>query len=200
VRLPAPEVPCAACHPFVVEQTQVNPADHHAAMKSTLQDIRPGLALVLLGLLFGTALGIWFGIDEASFKDYIARGIAAHPQLHDASSADKIWRYVQRAHFHATGIAAFSLGLLWLVVSTDLSARMKGVASLAVGLGSFYPLAWFTTFYLAPSLGRNAAHEHPLSVVLVYVSTGGLLVGIALVVANVFLRLAVDETQRGAAA
>lgn len=169
-------------------------------MKSTLQDIRPGLALVLLGLLFGMALGIWFGIDEASFVDYIARGIAAHPELHDAKSPDKIWRYVQRAHFHATGIAAFSLGLLWLVVCTDLSARLKGVASVGVGLGSFYPLAWFTTFYLAPSLGRDAAHEHPLSVALVYVSTGGLLVGIALVVANIFLRLAVAKPHPDSAA
>jgi hypothetical protein len=166
------------------------------AMKSTLQEIRPGLALVLLGLLFGTVLGIAFGIDEASFQAYIARGIAAHPELHDAKSADKIWRYVQRAHFHATGIAAFSLGLLWLVTATDLSARMKGVTSVLIGLGSAYPLAWFTTFYLAPSLGRDAAHEHPLSVALVFVSTGGLLAGIAILVANIFLRLAVDKPRQ----
>lgn len=83
------------------------------AMKSTLQDIRPGLALVLLGLLFGTVLGIWFGIDEALYF----QGCIAH------------------------GIAAFSLGLLWLVAATDLSARMRGLTSVLVGLASAYPLA-----------------------------------------------------------
>jgi hypothetical protein len=154
--------------------------------------IRPGLALVLLGLLFGVVLGIYFGINEDAVQAYIARGIAAHPTLHDASSQDKIWRYVQRAHFHATGIAAFSLGLVLLIAATDLTPRLKSIASVLVGLGSLYPLAWFTTFYLAPSLGRGAAHEHGLTVTLVYVSTAGLLAGLAVLVANVYLRLGAE--------
>jgi hypothetical protein len=162
-------------------------------MNKALQDIRPGLALVLLGLLFGIALGVYFGVNEETFQAFIARGIAAHPELHDAQSPDKIWRYVQRAHFHATGIAAFSLGLLLLVAACDLSARMNAVASVLIGLGSFYPLAWFTTFYLAPSLGRDAAHEHGLTVALVYVSTAGLLAGIAIVIANIYLRFASEK-------
>jgi hypothetical protein len=157
-------------------------------MNLPVKTIRAGLALVLLGLLFGVGLGVVFGANEEVFQNYIAQGIAAHPQLHDAASADKIWRYVQRAHFHATGIAAFSLGLLLLIVGTDLSARLKSVAAVLVGLGSFYPLAWYTMFYLAPSLGRGAAHEHGLTVALVYGSTAGLLAGIAIVVANVFGR------------
>lgn len=145
--------------------------------------------MVLLGLCFGIALGIAFGVNEDAVQAYIARGIAAHPALHDAGSQDKVWRYVQRAHFHATGIGAFSLGLVLLIASTDLGARMKTIASVLIGLGSLYPLSWFTMFYLAPSIGRDAAHEHGLTVALVYVSTVGLVAGIAVVAGNIFLRM-----------
>lgn len=158
-------------------------------MNSRLQDIRPGLAIVLLGLTFGIALGIYFGINEDAIQAFIARGIAAHPTLHDASSQEEIWRFVQRAHFHATGIGAFSLGLVLLVASTDLTARLKTISSVLIGLGSLYPLSWFTMFYLAPAIGKDAAHEHGLTVALVYVSTAGLIAGLAIVVANVYLRL-----------
>ncbi|GJL66153.1 MAG: hypothetical protein NPIRA05_11240 [Nitrospirales bacterium] len=79
-------------------------------MEKELSTVKIGLALVLLGLLFGVGMGIVFGVNEDLFKDYIAQGITANPDVHDAKSPDKIWRYAQRAHFHATGIAAFSLG------------------------------------------------------------------------------------------
>ena len=158
-------------------------------MNPRLHDIRIGLALVLLGLAFGIALGIGFGIDEDAVQAFIARGIAEHPALHDAGSQDKIWRYVQRAHFHATGIGAFSLGLMLLIASTDMNARLKTTASVLIGLGSLYPLSWFTMFYLAPTIGRDAAHEHGLTVALVYASTAGLVAGLVLLVANVYLRL-----------
>jgi hypothetical protein len=157
-----------------------------------LNDIRPGLALVLLGLVFGIALGLYFGINEEAVQAYIAQGIAANPALHDPGSQAKIWRYVQRAHFHATGIAAYSLGLVLLIAMSDLAPRLKAIGSVLIGLGCLYPLAWFTTFYLAPSLGRDAAHEHWLTLTLVYVSTAGAVAGLALVVGNVFLRFGAE--------
>ena len=147
---------------------------------------------MLLGLTFGIGLGVYFGINEDAIQAFIARGIAAHPTLHDAGSQEEIWRFVQRAHFHATGIAAFSLGLVLLIASTDLTARLKTIASVLIGLGSLYPLSWFTMFYLAPTIGNNAAHEHGLTVALVYVSTGGLVAGLAMMVANIYLRFGAE--------
>ena len=85
-------------------------------MSVELTTVRAGLAIVLLGLFFNVALGISFALDEDAYKDYIAEGIAAHPELHDEKSKDKIWRYAQRTHFHAGGVAAFSLGLIILVM------------------------------------------------------------------------------------
>ena len=124
-------------------------------MSNQLTDVKWGLALVLLGLLFGIALGVYFGVNEDAVQAYIANGIAAHPALHDAHSQDKIWRLVQRAHFHATGIGAFSLSLLLLVAMCDLMPMLKKAASTLIGL-SAYP-------DLCVRLGRRLAfgHGHP---------------------------------------
>ena len=130
-----------------------------------------------------------FGANEDLFQTYISEGIAAHPEVHDAKSPGSIWHYAQRAHFHATGIAAFSIGLLLLVAASSLTEKFKKIASVLIGLGSFYPLAWFTIFLLAPSIGRDAAHEHPLTEMFVAIGVGGLLPGLAILLANIFLGL-----------
>lgn len=152
-----------------------------------LKDIKFGLALVMLGLLFGIGLGVAFGVNEDFFQNYAAQGIAAHPQLHDTQSQEKIWRYVQRAHFHATGIAAFSLGLLLFVAASSLTETLKKSASFLISLGGLYPLSWLSIFVLAPSMGASAAHSSLLTELLTYIGVGGLLLGLAILLANLFL-------------
>jgi hypothetical protein len=158
-------------------------------MNKELKRVKVGLALVLFGLLFGVIMGMTFGINEDIFKNYITEGIAANPQVHDAKSPDKIWRYAQRAHFHATGIAAFALALIPLVIFSDLRPKMKTASSVALGLSSFYPFSWLTMFVLAPSIGRGAAHSHVLTEIFASIGVGGLLLGCFLLLANLFLGL-----------
>ncbi|MCI0426368.1 MAG: hypothetical protein L0Z47_11085 [Actinobacteria bacterium] len=158
-------------------------------MTNNFASLKLGLALVMLGLLFGIGLGVTFGVNEAFFETYVAQGIAAHPEVHDAKSPEKIWRYAQRAHFHATGIAAFSIGLLLLVSASTLKQRFKTITAVFIGLGGLYPLAWLTMFIVAPSTGRDAAHAHPMTELLTYIGVGGLLFGIAILLANLYLGL-----------
>ena len=156
-------------------------------MVHQLDTVRPGLALVFAGLLFGIGLGVLFGVNEDAVKEYIAEGIAAHPEVHDGKSQDKIWRYAQRAHFHATGIAAFSLGLVLLITHSTLLPAYRRLTAVLVGLGSLYPLAWFSMFLLAPSIGRGPAHEHIVTETFTYIGVGGLVTGIAILFANLFI-------------
>ena len=162
-------------------------------MNIHLSEIKMGLALVLFGLAFGIALGIGFGANEDAFKKFIVEGIAAHPEIHDGQSKDKIWRYAQRAHFHATGIAAFSIGLLLLVAVSDLQRKTKEAVSILIGLGFLYPMAWLSMFLLAPSIGRNAAHSHIVTEMLTYTGVGGLVLGFLLLVGNIFFGLLSDD-------
>jgi len=156
-------------------------------MNEELKAVKIGLFLIMLTLLFGIGLGVGFGVSEDSVKSYIADGVAAHPAVHDAKSNSKIWRYAQRSHFHATGIAAFSIGLALLVMVSSLKRKLKTVSSVLIGLGGLYPLSWFTMFLLAPSIGRGAAHHHILTEVFNYVGVGGLILGIVILCANLFL-------------
>ena len=158
----------------------------------SLYPVRIGLRITLLLLVFGIGMGIAFGVFEDSFKDYIAQGIAANPELHDQKSQSKIWRYAQRAHFHATGIGAFSLVLMLLVLFSSLKDSLKATASVLISLVGLYPLAWFTMFWLSPSLGRSAAHGHIVTELLTYIGTGGLLLGLAILIGNMFFGLKDD--------
>ena len=161
-------------------------------MSAELSTVKVGLAIVLVGLFFSIALGISFGVNEDVFKDYVAEGIAAHPEVHDEDSKDKIWRYAQRAHFHAGGVSAFCLGLIILLMFSNLRPKLQSISSILIGLGSFYPLAWLSMFFLAPSIGRDPAHEHILTQLLAYVGVGGILLGSFFLLANLFLGLFKD--------
>ena len=125
--------------------------------------IKIGLLLVIFTLIFGICMDIGFGINEEYFKDYIAQGIEMHSALHDQKGQSKIWRYAQRSHFHATGIAAFSLGLLLLMLFSNMKRAMVHFASVLIGLGNLYLLSWFAMFLLAPEIGRKAGHEQVIT-------------------------------------
>ncbi len=161
-------------------------------MSAELSAVKVWLAIVLVGLFFSVALGISFGVNEDAFKDFVAEGIAAHPEVHDEKSKDKIWRYAQRTHFHAGGVAAFCLGLIILVIFSDLRPALRKVSSILIGLGSFYPLAWLSMFFLAPLIGRDPAHEHILTKLLTFVGVGGILLGSFFLLGNLFLGLFKD--------
>ena len=162
-------------------------------MSAELSAIKVGLAIVLLGLFFSVALGISFGVNEDVYKNYVAEGIAAYPEIHDEKSKDKIWRYAQRTHFHAGGVSTFCLGLIILIMLSDLRRNLKPVTSVLIGLGSFYPLAWLSMFFLAPSIGRGAAHEHILTKLFTFVGVGGILLGSFFLLANLFLGFFKDQ-------
>ncbi len=154
-----------------------------------LKSVRPGLAIAIATLLFGIGMGILFGVNEDGVKGWINAGIAAHPELHDAKSADKIWRYAQRAHFHATGIGAFTLALIAVLSLSAMKKRLKKISAILIGLGGLYPMAWFSMFLLSPSMGRGAAHYALITELFVYVSIGGLLSGMGIFMASVFFGL-----------
>jgi len=151
-------------------------------MISDIGSLKLGLVLSMLTLIIGISMGVLFGANEDGVKDYISEGIASHQSLHDENSQSKIWRYAQRAHFHATGVAAFALVLILITGATSLTRSGKFAASTLIGIGSFYPLSWFSMFLLSPSMGRDGAH-HALAIELItMVSVGCLSIGILMVI------------------
>ena len=131
-------------------------------------------------------MGIAFGVAEDVFKDFAKAGVALYPELHDAKSPGKIWRYAQRAHFHATGIGALTIGLIILVAFTSLRTSLNSLTATLIGLGGLYPLSWLSLFLLSPSMGRGPAHGALTTELLAYSGTACLLAGIAVLGGNLF--------------
>ena len=133
--------------------------------------------IVLLQIFFGVSIAIFFGVNEHFFKDRINAELKSHPKMmtltKDPSLAgeqkmnaflkkesSKNWRYYQRFHFHSTGIAAMSLGLLLLLHFLIVPGVQKLVAAYLVSVGGFlYPFLWLFAAIYGPSLGRGVAKE-----------------------------------------
>ncbi|HIF17174.1 MAG TPA: hypothetical protein EYG50_08710 [Cycloclasticus sp.] len=162
-------------------------------MNDVIKPVKLGLAIVMLSLFSGVGMGVSFGVSEDMYKSYVSDNVAKYPDVHDAKSNSKIWRYAQRAHFHSTGIAVFSLGLVILTMFSSMSVGLKSRTSTLIGLGGLYPLSWYTMFYLAPSIGRNAAHAHIVTETFTYIGVGGLLLGMTILFLNVFFGLLIDD-------
>ena len=152
-----------------------------------LQSVRIGLGLALLAILMNIALGALFGLHEDWFQAYIKAGIDAHPDLLQARNQDGIWRWVERAHFHAGGIGAFSLGLVLTTAMTGMSDLRKQVTAALIGLSICYPLAWYTMFVMAPQIGTKAARAYWLTEVLTDVGIGCLCLGLLSLILGIFL-------------
>jgi len=161
-----------------------------------ISNLRIGLILSMLTLIFGISMGVLFGANEGGVKQYISDGIATHQSVHDKKSESKIWRYAQRSHFHATGVGGFALVLVLMTGLTTLSRKMKFAASTLIGIGSFYPMAWLSMFLLSLSLGRDAAHHAVITELITYVTVGCLSLGILMVMAG----LVVNFNRDGASA
>ncbi|MBI5233200.1 MAG: hypothetical protein HY880_02485 [Deltaproteobacteria bacterium] len=155
-------------------------------MKNLLDDVKPGICIALMILLFGGGLGITFNFIDEDIESYIENQVAAHPELHDEKSADKIWRLWQRAHFHAMGISAFTLALIGLTALADMRSGVKRLVSVLISMGGLYSVAWFVMALLAPGIGKSAAHEAVSVNIITALAIGSLSTGGGLLFTNIF--------------
>ncbi|MEH6625698.1 MAG: hypothetical protein V7739_04590 [Motiliproteus sp.] len=169
-------------------------------MNHNFEPVRIAVLICIIIMLFGIALGVGFGVNEDAFKEMISQGVAAFPQLHDGNSSAKIWRYVQRAHFHALGVAAFSMTLILVVAVSSLAPSLKKTTAILISLGGTYSFSWFTMFLLSPSMGRSAAHSSFSTEFWVYLGVGSLLTGMVILIANLAFRFGSVTDRSGSSA
>lgn len=127
--------------------------------------------LAILGMVGGVFIAILFGVNEKSFEDRIHAGLLKNVKIQQiadpaekeakiSAEAGKNWRYYQRFHFHATGIAAMMMGLLLFIGRLQAPATLSTVASWLVAVGGFlYPFVWLFAGIYGPEMGRSEAKE-----------------------------------------
>lgn len=133
--------------------------------------------ITLFSIFLGVFIAILFGVNEDFFKNRIANGLLENAKVIEMSQSsapdmqekkasyikaesEKNWRYYQRFHFHSTGIAAMTLGVLLVISLLSAPKLQVSIASYMVSIGGFlYPFVWLFAGIYGPSMGRNAAKE-----------------------------------------
>jgi hypothetical protein len=158
-------------------------------LKDVLAPVVPGLLVSFLAIVFGTSMGMLFGLYEDPIKDYLSARIKAHPEIHD-QSPDNVkrqtggaWRDIQRAHLHAQGLGALGVGIGLVLGFSWVAAPIKRWLALATGLGGLlYPFCWLLMGLRIGSLGEEAAHASVdwLAALSVPLFFGGMLLTLAI--------------------
>lgn len=163
---------------------------------SLLDDVRPGLIIAGLFLLFGILMGVAFGVFEDNIKEMINTAVDLNASVHlegVSKAKGKIFRWWQRAHFHATGMGAFTLAMIAIVALSGLKSSFKRWASILIALAGLYPLSWLLMSLVAPSMGRDAAHHNIAVELLVYAGMLCLFAGMAIIFSNIIFRSFADK-------
>ena len=176
--------------------------------REALRLVRPGLLMGTLAILYGFALGAFFGVGEHWLRDgqkeaaeahisvYRSRAVeAADPEAAAreamAKTLDSSWRYWLRAHFHAGGIGAVAVVLSLLLAALPGPRWLRWLGSLLLGVGAaFYPLFWMLAGMRAPALGSTGAAMESLAWLAVPsagAAVAGVVVTLYLVVARLFV-------------
>lgn len=151
------------------------------------------MLFAVLTLLFGFGMGIVFGVNEDAIKSRLkASATAGRETVFRGDDAaikyvlERSWVYMQRAHLHAGGLGATSVGLILLLVALGTSARWTRAISLGLGCGGLsYSIYWLWAGFRAPALGGTGAAKDSLKwlampasgiVVLSTLAVAGLLV------------------------
>lgn len=133
-------------------------------LKDYMAPVVAGLIFAFMSIVFGTSLGMFFGVYEDQIKSYFLTNVKTHPEIHEQTPANfkkqvgDSWRYTQRAHFHAQGLGALGVGIILVLAFSWVSASTKKWLSLAVGIGAFlYPFCWLIAGFRIASMGKHAA-------------------------------------------
>ena len=132
-------------------------------MTLDLTNVRIGIALALLTLLYGFSLGGAFGAFEDNIKGSLqASAEEVRSTVYEGDEAamkkitDKSWTYMKRAHLHANGLGTAALALIFVIVGTRSSDLVRGIVSGALGAGALgYSSFWMFATMRAPALGST---------------------------------------------
>ncbi len=140
-------------------------------LKSGLANVRWGILLALLTIVFGQALGVAFGVFEAALKAYLkAEGERAFEAVYAGNRAQldatvaKSWTYFKRAHLHAGGMGTTALALILLVAVLPGQRKFRRESAVALSAGALaYAVFWAWAGMRAPGLGSTAAAKESLA-------------------------------------
>ena len=123
---------------------------------------RVPLAMTIVAVAFGVAMGVILQFNEDFFKGRIEGGLARNPQVQSVTDHEvkEHSLYYQRYVTYSVSLGAATLAAL-LILGRFQAARKKVLVTqyiLAFG-GFLYPFFWLLMALNGPEMGREAARE-----------------------------------------
>lgn len=151
-------------------------------MTMDLANLRIGIVLSLLTLLFGFSLGGAFGAFEDTIMDSLnASAMTVRDSVYAGDDAaisqltSKAWTYMKRAHLHANGLGTSTLVLILLLGTFPAGTMVRRAVSCALGAGALgYSSFWLFAARRAPVLGST--HDAKESLSWLAIPSAGLLI------------------------
>jgi hypothetical protein len=151
-------------------------------MSLDLAQLRIGIVLSLITLLFGFGLGGAFGAFEDSIKGSLAASAeTVKDSVYSGDEAamgkitSKAWTYYKRAHLHANGLGTTTLVLILLLGTFPGAVLVRRVVSIALGAGALgYSSFWLLPSRRAPVFGST--HDAKESLSWLAIPSAGMLV------------------------
>ncbi|MDH3256967.1 MAG: hypothetical protein OEM27_05070 [Nitrospinota bacterium] len=133
--------------------------------------IRYGIAIALVAILFGGALGLSFGCCEDSIKGSLRASADAVLDKHYSgdpnkavSTVSKSWVYFKRAHLHSQTMGVMAIVFALLATWLNFQPKFQLGISLLSGLGSLgYGVFWLLAAILAPGMGSTHAAKESVT-------------------------------------
>jgi hypothetical protein len=136
-------------------------------------NIKYGVSLSLIAILFGGLLGLSFGCCEDDIKGGLkssADAVLATTYKGDKASAEKVvkksWVYLKRAHLHSQTMGVIAIVFSLLVAGLKFSPMIQMGISILSGLGSLgYGIFWMVAAGLAPGMGSTGAAKESVALI-----------------------------------
>ena len=140
-------------------------------MLNNLRELKIGLLLAVLAVVYGFGLGVTFGAFEDKIMDYLnsrAQNVLETVYKGDQAKIDKVlgkaWKYFQRAHLHANGIGTTALAMILLLSAIPAPLMLKKFTAFSLGFGAlFYSSFWMFAALKAPVLGGTDEAKEALT-------------------------------------
>lgn len=161
-------------------------------MIANLRNMRWGILLSLITLIFGFGLGGAFGGFGEQIDTYLesqAKSVLKEKYKDDIKNAEKVLdkssKYFKRAHLHAGGLGTTALALITIIAVFAVNPNIQFLTSLSLGLGSLgYSIYWLIAGLIAPGMGGATEAKEALS--LLAIPSAGLCI-IGLLAATVII-------------
>ena len=157
--------------------------------KQQFENVKLGLFISLIVILFGFSLGGIFGLYEDSIKESLNKKASSvletvYQNNEDTLDhiVDKSWEYMKLSHTHAMGLGPIALVLIILLSFMEARPVLKYLTSMMLALGALgYSLFWMLAAFKAPITGNTEITKESLSYIA-KPSAGLCLIGIIILI------------------